>query len=259
LFKVFSAFSRPAPSVITSAKNLQQDYIPSLVIPPGGVGTSSFKGMLVEEFPPINENVRSGRIYLKLFPLIGIANIAFLFGVWWMIGIPMDIGPFWTTAIFLIIAEPVSYLFIQKMMLAKLYPISFFTNGIEFKISMLDKMRKVPPFIERPMIESVFLKEYEYVMEGRYYHKVNVDVKLRNGKKVNLGMPKFEVGVRIKEIVEKDYNLPVIWDKNRIHPRQEKIVAAARPKVVESSFCIHCGTKIDMGHDFCTSCGRKRS
>lgn len=119
-----------------------------------------FKGNLIEELPPSGQNLKFSRIYMKVLPLLFVFPVAMMPVLWWAKGLPLDSIFLWITVIAFIAMEPFLYLVVEKARISDIYPISFYSNGIELKVSRLDKFHKVPNFIDRSMIDSVSFLEF---------------------------------------------------------------------------------------------------
>jgi hypothetical protein len=217
-----------------------------------------FKGNVIEELPPSGRNFKFSRTYLKVLPLLFVFPIVMMPVMWWAKGLPMDSIFLWISVIAFIAMEPFVYLVVEKARITMIYPITFYSNGIELKVSKLDKIHKVPNFIDRTMIDSVSFLEFEYASDGVYHHETKIDLKLKKGRSINIGHPNNEVSLRIKGIVEKNYSVSADWRKFQLNQKQQQALDKVRPKI-QQSFCIHCGDKIESGNQFCTSCGGKQS
>lgn len=178
--------------------------------------------------------------------------------LWWAKGLPLDSIFLWITVIAFIAMEPFLYLVVEKARISDIYPISFYSNGIELKVSRLDKFHKVPNFIDRSMIDSVSFLEFEYAREGVYHHETKIDLKLKTGRSINMGHPKNDVSLRIKGMMEKNYSVRTEWKKFQLNQKQQQALDKVRPRA-QLSFCIHCGNKFETENEFCTSCGGKQS
>lgn len=217
-----------------------------------------FKGALIEELPPFHQNVKFARPYMKALPFLFLLPFIIMLVMWWAIDLPMDSLPLWTSLLVMIVSVPIVYLIVEKALVTSLYPVSFYSNGIELRISRIDRLRKIPNFIERSMMDSIDFLEFEYNNEGAYRHETKIEIKLKSGRSIDMGHPKNEVAIKIKGLVEKNYSVRSVWKKFQLNQQQQKALDKVRPKA-QQAFCIHCGARTESGNDFCTSCGGKQS
>ncbi|OPY34556.1 MAG: hypothetical protein A4E32_00285 [Methanomassiliicoccales archaeon PtaU1.Bin124] len=211
---------------------------------------------MIKEFVPEGKDVNFRRLYLKSVPFIMIIPVVIMVAVWWYLGLFYTMPWTWILFVGFIFLEILTYILIENVITVWTSPITFYSNGVETKRSIWNKVRKVSGFTERSMIDHFVFREFVMVSGRPTRHVVHVSMAMRSGKMRYIGSQEFEVAMVMKDVVERSYNMKAQWFGDGRTSAGPAKVGPTGPSGMP--YCINCGSQLEEGSSFCMKCGGKQ-
>ncbi len=216
------------------------------------MGSSEFKGMLIEEYQGWGAKNKVGAVYVKILPLLMFVPVILMVVLFAALDLIDYIGAgSFAIVLSLFILGVVGAIMVLDHSLGRSYTmISIYTNGLDMRPSFIERLRKIPGFVPRGDIEKVSFHSFG-----------NADLKMRDGRIKRLGSRGEEEAVRMAEVLRSRLQINV--DATELQSTKPKNQAVKMPKAVPAiavgdAFCNGCGSRLDMEEAFCSQCGRKR-
>jgi len=215
------------------------------------MGSNEFKGMLIEEYLGWGAKNKVGALYVKSLPLLMFLPVVLMVVLFVALDLIDYVGAaLFAVALFLLIMGVIGAIMVLDHSLGRSYTkISIYTNGLEMRPSLIERLRKMSGFIPRGDIEKVAFRGFGYA-----------DLKMRDGRVRRLGARGEEEAVRMAEVLRS--RLQIIVDTTELPNTKSTSEAVKVPKAVPivaaGSFCNGCGSRLNPAEAFCSQCGRKK-
>jgi len=213
------------------------------------------KGGLVRTFSVCDPSLKRKRLIVN----IALLDIFFLNGVLLFVGLyltPSLLGIMMAMMVTVTIVAIVQHLLLKSILLRGDFPVTLYTNGLEFPSFFFNRILRRPEFIGRDDIASITVTGFLPGVRGGEMNGIRtINFKTRSGKSNDTGGRSVTEVEAAVEWMEKNWKMKV----ERYSTPNEAFTAThtAHKVSVDTRTCPNCGRGSDKMLNFCPFCGSR--
>ncbi|MCG7845118.1 MAG: zinc ribbon domain-containing protein [Methanomassiliicoccales archaeon] len=216
------------------------------------------KGGLVRTLSVSDPSIKRKRLIINASLLdLFILNGAFLYCALFLASTPLLVTVFLSMIPIMTLATLLMHVFLKSVLGKSFYPISIYSNGIEFPTFLFNRMIGRPAFLEKGKIESGWTRGFpEGVRSNEMKEHRTLYFKTKTGRMYDTGARNRSEIEPVIDWIEKNWEIKVRNNNSPIvNVAPPSPLPTARKVRVIERYCPQCGRSSDGSLLFCPYCG----